>query len=127
MSDRNILLYFFSSPMDYFLNLFIKYFKMELSRLSGEFPECFQVVLPEQYNQLNHCLMQFCLHLYLFSLDSSRLINGPFHTIELEDFVCLFYNSQVSFSSTYLLIEVSLGGRWTSITPVFQLVPYLPA
>lgn len=73
--------------------------------------------------------MQFCLHLYLFSLDSSKLINELFHTVEFEDFVCLFYNSQVSFSSTYLLIEVSLGGRWTSIkaSAVFQLVLCLPA
>lgn len=66
--------------MDYFLTLFIKYFKMELSRLSGGFPECFQVVFSEQCNQLNYCLMQFfpCLSMYLFSLDNSRLFTGLF-------------------------------------------------
>jgi len=39
--------------MAYFLTLFIKYFKMGFAKLSGEFFEYFQVVIPEQHNQLN--------------------------------------------------------------------------
>lgn len=116
ISDRNILLYFCSSPMDYFLTLYIKYFKIELSRLSGGFPQCFQVVFPEQCNQLNYCLMQFCLSMYLFYLDNSRLFMGFFLLLTWRlfflisgwgyFFACLF---------AYLPVDVSCSGRWTSI------------
>lgn len=71
--------------MAYFLTLFIKYFKMGLARLSGAFSEYFQVVVPEEHNKLI-CLMQFCLHLCLFSLDSSELSTGLFYLINLEEF-----------------------------------------
>lgn len=69
--------------------LFIKYFEMGLARLSGKFSEYFQVVVPEQHNQLN-CLVQFCLHMYLFSLDSSEHSTGLFHPINLEEFYFIF-------------------------------------
>lgn len=76
--------------MTYFLTMFIKYFKMGLVRLSGEFSDDFQVVIPEQQNQLNY-LVQFCFHLLLFSLDSSELSAGLFHPVNLEFFYFVIF------------------------------------
>lgn len=79
MSSRNILLYFCSSLLDYFLTLFIKYFKMGLARSLDECLKHFQVVVPEQLLSL--------LVLVLFG--QNELCTGCFLPINLEEFFFL--------------------------------------